>query len=188
MLTVWDAAATMTGDLKGELPDATRFAYWIEHTALPHLSKQIEARAINKAIDARVLIVESPFHLCASKDAGKPGFSLHAWESEPRYQWAWKKANFQISSSPEPETTHYLDVKGWQFGNIGLHQSNGWTMTHVPSGLGFPAKWTKIKDAKAGVEAIHAEFDLTLVDRWETMSKRKKAAITKLINTHREFK
>lgn len=188
MLNVWDASATMAGAIKGELPEAPRFAHWIAHCAIPHLATEIEVRRIDKATDTRVLVVDSPFHFCASTEAGKQGFSLHAWEGEPHYTWTWEKAHFLISSSPDPETTEFLDVSGWQFGNIGLHQSQGWSMTHIPSGLAFPARWTKIKDAKAGVEAIHEEFDLTLIDQWKTLSKRKQAMIQRLINTHREFK
>lgn len=189
MVDVWDAALTAAGKLKGDLPERPHFASWIEHHALPLLATEIEARGITKEQEARVLIAKAPYSFCAWTDAGKNGFALHASETEADYKWAWSKGSFNITTETEGGSVKtYQQVQGWLFGNVGLHKDGGWSMTHIPSGLRFGARWRKIAAARTGVEAIHNAFNLEQVDRYDNWTKNRRRVCQSVINKYREFK
>lgn len=184
MIQVWDGKTDAVGGLKGSLPEDGRFAHWIEHYALPCLGREIASRGLVKGQEARVLVVQSPYHFLASSN--KIGFTIHSWETEPHYVWEWRKTLFNITLSPSKDVTEYVGVKGWQYGNIGLYQSNGWKMTHIPTGLTCGASWFKLSDAKAGVLKISEEFDLATIDDMASWSRAKVRNLMKIIKTHRE--
>jgi hypothetical protein len=80
----------------------------------------------------------------------------------------------------------------WQWKNVILFRQawrtrGAWSIVHAPTMLGLGARWSRLRDAKAAVEAMDAEFGLPLLDEHETWDPETRGAIVATIRRHREF-
>jgi hypothetical protein len=62
-----------------------------------------------------------------------------------------------------------------------------WMVFHAPTMLGLGARWSRLRDAKAAVEAMDAEFGLDLLDEHESWDTETRHTIRDTIRRLREF-
>jgi hypothetical protein len=66
-----------------------------------------------------------------------------------------------------------MEFPGWRYKNVILFKqswrmSGAWSIVHAPTMLGLGARWSRLRDAKAAVEAIDGEIGLALLDEHES--------------------
>jgi hypothetical protein len=85
-----------------------------------------------------------------------------------------------------------MEFPGLQWKNVilfkqGQHSWDAWSVVHAPTMLGLGARWSRLRDAKAAVEAMDAEFGLALLDEHESWEPETRNAIVATIRRLREF-
>jgi hypothetical protein len=100
----------------------------------------------------------------------------------------WKRGTFMF---PCHSTDSTMEFPGWRYRNVILFKqqwrASCWTMLHAPTMLGLGARWSRLRDAKAAVEAMDAEFGLSLLDEHESWDTETRGAIVAAIRRLREF-
>jgi hypothetical protein len=85
-----------------------------------------------------------------------------------------------------------MEFPGWRYRNVILFKESwrslgAWSIVHAPTMLGLGARWTRLRDAKAAVEAMDAEFGLSLLDEHESWDTETRYTIRDTIRRLREF-
>lgn len=102
-------------------------------------------------------------------------------------QFSWTTGIVKTYSEGPEKTTIENENDAQIFGNVALIQFNGsWCLIHCGSGRYVGASWSKLKAAKAGTEAIHAERNLSELDKHETFNLMQQKRWRTLIAKHRE--
>jgi hypothetical protein len=101
----------------------------------------------------------------------------------------WKRGTFTFPCHANDST---MAFPGWRYRNVilfkqGCRSWDAWSIVHAPTMLGLGARWSRLRDAKAAVEAIDGEIGLTLLDDHESWDPETRAAIVAAIRRHREF-
>jgi hypothetical protein len=101
----------------------------------------------------------------------------------------WKRGTFTFPCHAGDAT---MEHPGWRYRNVILFKQQwcsrgSWSMLHAPTMLGLGARWSRLRDAKAAVEAMDAEFGLPLLDEHESWDMETRVAIVATIRRHREF-
>jgi hypothetical protein len=100
----------------------------------------------------------------------------------------WTRETFTFPCHAHDPT---MEFPGWRYRNVILFKqqwrSSCWTMLHAPTMLGLGARWSRLRDAKAAVEAMDAEFGLALLDEHESWDTETRHTIRDTIRRLREF-
>jgi hypothetical protein len=107
----------------------------------------------------------------------------------------WTRGTFMFPCHQESQRQDrevLAEFPGYRWKNIILFKQQwcaggAWTIIHAPTMLGLGARWSKLKDAKAAVEAMDAEFGLPLLDEHESWDSETRGAIRATIRRLREF-
>jgi hypothetical protein len=101
----------------------------------------------------------------------------------------WKRGTFTFPCHANDAT---MECPCWRWKNVIIFKrqwrsSGSWSLLHAPTKLGLAASWSRLRDAKAAVEAMDAEFGLDLLDYYESWDSKTHSTIVSAVRRHREY-